>query len=127
MRLLLDTHTIIWHIGRQESLSEAASAAIENTANQIHISSASLREMAIKNSLGKLTLRHPIRTIVTTYQDAGAIILPISADHALATENLPWHHRDPFDRILIAHALCEDLILVSRDNLFSYYEIKIIW
>ena len=127
MRLLLDTHTIIWHVGHHASLSQTASAAIENPANQTYISAVSLWEMAIKSSLGKLTLRHPIREILATYKDAGAIILPISPEHTLATENLPWHHRDPFDRMLIAQAQYEGLTLVSRDSLFASYDLKIMW
>lgn len=98
MRVLLDTHVMIWHVGQPSSLSEIAIAAIEDPANQVYISAVSLWEMALKVSLGKLTLQRSVREIMATYQAVGSVMLPITPEHALAVESLPWRHRDPFDR-----------------------------
>ena len=127
MRLLLDTHAILWHTAKHPSLSTAAREAIVNPANQLFISVASLWEITIKVSLGKLTLKTPVSNVAKVYQGIGAVILPMTLDHALATGNLPWHHRDPFDRMLIAQAQYEGLTLVSRDSLFASYDLKIMW
>ena len=127
MRLLLDTHTLIWHYEDKPLLSEAVNQALDDPANQIFISTASLWEMAIKTNLGKLNLSRPIHEVVAAYAEAGAEILPISPSHALATASLPLHHRDPFDRMLITQARYEDLTLVSRDSLFASYDLKTMW
>ncbi|MDR1044150.1 MAG: type II toxin-antitoxin system VapC family toxin [Candidatus Adiutrix sp.] len=128
MRLLLDTHTLIWHYEDWPLLSETANQAIDAPGNKLFISVASLWEMAIKSGIGKLTLTDPIRTIMAAYVGIGATILTITPDHALATQNLPWHHRDPFDRLLIAQAVHEGLTLVSRDEVFaSYGQLNRMW
>jgi PIN domain nuclease of toxin-antitoxin system len=127
MRLLLDTHAFIWHHEDKPLLSDVVNKALDDPANQIFISTASLWEMTIKTSIGKLILSRHVHEVMTAYVESGAIILPISPDHALATANLPWHHRDPFDRMLIAQALYEGLILVSRDSMFASYELKTLW
>jgi PIN domain nuclease of toxin-antitoxin system len=127
MRVLLDTHAIIWHVGLHSSLSEKAVFAIENPLNQVYISTVSLWEMALKISLRKLTLRRSVREIMATCQAAGAILLPVMPEHALAVETLPWHHRDPFDRMLIAQAAYEDLTLVTQDAKFAGYSVPCLW
>ena len=127
MRLLLDTHTLIWHVGKRVALSDDAAKAIENPANQIYVSAASFWEMAIKSSLGKLNLHRPIRDIIATYQVASATLLSVTPDHTLMIENLPWHHKDPFDRMLIAQAMHEDLVLISKDGQFEKYQVARIW
>lgn len=127
MQLLLDTHALIWHYEDKPLLSETVNQALDDPLNQIFVSTASLWEMAIKTSMGKLNLSRPIHEVMSGYAKAGAVILPISPNHALATASLPWHHRDPFDRMLIAQAQYEDLTLVSRDSLFSSYDLKIMW
>lgn len=127
MRLLLDTHAIIWHIEQNPTLSARASAAIKNPDNEIFVSTVSLWELSIKASLGKLKLPKPIRNIATELRDSGVTFLPISEGHALATESLPWHHRDPFDRMLIAQSNQEDLTLVTRDGIFGEYAVSRLW
>jgi PIN domain nuclease of toxin-antitoxin system len=127
MRLLLDTHAFIWHYEDKPLLSDVVNQALDDPANQIFISTASLWEMSIKTSLGKLKLSRSVYEVMTVYAKAGAIILPISPGHALGTASLPWRHRDPFDRMLIAQALYEGLILVSKDSVFASYEVKTLW
>lgn len=127
MRLMLDTHTVIWHIEHNPVLSVAASTAIKNVNNEIFVSAVSLWEMTIKVSLGKLKLPKAVRDIANELRESGVVFVPISEDHAMATEALPWHHRDPFDRMLIAQAQVENLTLVTRDGVFSQYDVPRIW
>jgi PIN domain nuclease of toxin-antitoxin system len=127
MRLLLDTHVLIWFLSKKPALSDETKALISDPGNKKFLSIASIWEMAIKASLGKLKLPLSIREIITEFQGAGGALLAISPEHALAVGNLPWHHRDPFDRMLIAQALYEDLTLVSHDSLFAKYQASIIW
>ncbi len=127
MRLLLDTHTIIWHVENNPALGQKAGAAIISPENELFISAASLWELAIKVGLGKLELPKSIRDMLSAYLEIGAKILPVTPEHALAVESLPWHHRDPFDRMLIAQAVHEDLTLITRDTQFDSYLVKRIW
>lgn len=127
MRLLLDTHAIIWHIEQNPTLSGKASAAIKNPDNEIFVSTVSLWELSIKVSLGKLKLPTPVRAIAVELRNSGAAFLQISEEHALATESLPWHHRDPFDRMLIAQSRQEGLTLVTRDGIFAEYAVSLLW
>lgn len=127
MRILLDTHAVIWYMGQQKNLSETAIKAIESPFNQIYVSSVSLWEMAIKGSSGKLKLPSPLRDIMTDYETNGSVLLPILPHHALLTESLPWHHKDPFDRMLIAQAIYEDLTLISKDKFFGQYPVLTVW
>ena len=127
MRLLLDTHVLIWHYEANEYLSEEARKLIDAPDNQLFISIASLWEMVIKASLGKLTLRKDVRTIVAIYQNAGASLLPVQLEHVLVVQTLPWFHRDPFDRLLVAQAIQEDLILISHDHKFNEYPVSRRW
>ena len=127
MRLLLDTHALIWHFEKNESLGRRAKTIIGDSKSHVFVSVASLWEMAIKNSLGKIRFGHTLREIYLDYIAAGADILPVSPEHAMAVEGLPWHHRDPFDRMLIAQAMTENLTLVTRDAQFDRYDVRIIW
>lgn len=127
MRLLLDTHAIIWHIEQNPALGTTASTAIKDVNNHIHVSTVSLWELSIKVSLGKLKLPDTIKNIAKELRESGVTFIPVSEEHAMATESLPWHHRDPFDRMLIAQAQIEKLTLVSRDSFFGSYDISRIW
>jgi PIN domain nuclease of toxin-antitoxin system len=127
MRLLLDTQALIWHYEAHASLGAQAKNLINNTDNQLFISVVNLWEIAIKVHLGKLTLQKDIHDIASLYQKAGALILPITQEHVYALQRLPWPHRDPFDRILIAQAVHEDLILISNDSQFIHYPVTILW
>lgn len=127
MRLLLDTHAVIWHIEQNPALSIKAVAAIKNPDNEIFVSAVSLWELSIKVSLGKLKLPKPIRDIAIELRNSGVTFLQISEEHALSTASLPWHHRDPFDRMLVVQSQLEDLTLISRDGVFGEYEVSLLW
>jgi len=127
MRLLLDTHVLIWNISNQEALSEKALALIDDPTHDKFISLASLWEMAIKISLEKLKLPLPTSKIVSDYLESGLKLLPITMAHIQTVENLPWPHRDPFDRMLIAQAQSEKLAIITQDARFRDYQVEVIW
>src|SRR4051812_20205121 len=110
MKLLLDTHTFLWLVEGSPNLSTAAQTALADPTNQLHLSVASVWELAIKTGNNKLTLSDPLDVFVGKWTLAYQIaLLPIDTPHALAVVGLPDHHRDPFDRILIAQALVEGM------------------
>ena len=123
MTLMLDTHTFLWWLTDPENLSLAARVAIEDPANQVMVSPVVLWEIAIKRTIGKLTTSLKLESAV---RDAGFIYLPITEAHIATTETLPLHHRDPFDRMLIAQAIVENATLVTRDPLIPPYGIATI-
>jgi len=128
MNLLLDTHTFIWWACEPEKFSKKVLRACENKTNDLILSVASVWEMQIKLQLGKLELGHPLKDLISKQQDTNNLqILSISLSHVLALENLPAHHRDPFDRLLIAQAIEENLRLVSKDRVFSHYSVESFW
>jgi len=125
--LLLDTRAFIWFATGDTQLGEAAAAAIVDPDHDVLLSAASVWEMAIKASLGKLELAAPLHAIVAAARERRIATLPITPAHALRVEALPFHHRDPFDRLLIAQALEEQLTLVTRDEAFRHYEVPVLW
>ncbi|MCH8506075.1 MAG: type II toxin-antitoxin system VapC family toxin [Ectothiorhodospiraceae bacterium] len=128
MRLLLDTHIFIWLIDGNPKLSQTARQAIEDESNTLHLSIVSLWEITIKASLGKLELAIPLEQIVINFiLPSGIEILPIHLPHLLVLQTLPFHHRDPFDRLLISQAKSEALTLVSEDGMFEQYEVEKLW
>jgi|SRR5882672_882903 len=128
MRLLLDTHAFLWFIMGDSRLSSAARAAIENPADEKLLSVGSLWEMAIKVSLGKLTLAEPFPQIIPReLKRNGFQLLPMSLAHASHVSSMPFHHRDPFDRLLVAQAMEESLVVLSADTHFDLYGIKRFW
>ena len=127
MSLLLDTHALLWHFEDSASLSRTAKNLINDKANQLFISTASLWEMSIKTGLGKLKLADPVPDLVAGYVSTGTTLLSIDPKHAYATSSLPWHHRDPFDRMLITQAQLEGLTLVTQDEMFKRYEVPLVW
>lgn len=127
MNLLLDTNALIWWDGRSTNLSRAAYQAIIDPANDVWFSSASIWEMQIKNSLGKLPLRTSLAQIVADQQSHSMTELFIQSSHALALNLLPQIHKDPFDRILAAQAIAENLVLVTSDPIFTQYPVKLLW
>jgi len=128
MKLLLDTHILIWLIDGNQKLNQTSRQAIEDESNSLHLSIASLWEIAIKTSLGKLELGIPLEQILTNFiLPSGIEILPIYHSHLLVLQTLPFHHRDPFDRLLISQAKSESLILVTEDSMFEQYEVEILW
>ena len=119
MRLLLDTHVLIWW-DEGARLSTKVTHAIRE-ADQVYVSAATGWEVAIKASLGKLT---PERRVADAVAESGFEELPIRLAHTEGVQGLPWHHRDPFDRLLVAQAVSERLTLVTRDRIFSKYGVK---
>jgi len=122
MKLLLDTHVLLWALGEPDSLSTAERAAIADEANAVVASVASLWEIAIKQQSGKLKLPAPaIDWLPPLIDSSGIGTLDITQRHALAAGALPNHHRDPFDRMLVAQALADEFILVTRDRAIKRY------
>ena len=116
MRLLLDTHAFIWWSSEPEKLSKETLAAFEDSKNELTLSVASIWEMQIKVQLGKLYITDPLTDLIAIHQKEKDLqILPVFLNHVLALENLLVHHRDPFDRILIAQASAERLVIVTKD------------
>ena len=128
MRLLLDSHALIWMLEESPRLSQRAALAINNPENLVRISFASLWEITIKAALGKLRLRTPwpetLREIERRTPDN---LLSVSCDHLARLFALPNLHRDPFDRMLVAQALCDDLTLVSDDEELDRYGVRRFW
>lgn len=130
MRLLLDTHTLLWYMLGDARLTAAAVAAIRDPANVILVSPASYWEIAIKVSLGKLALHRPyddLMDLCLNQYEFG--ILPIEPRHTARVATLPFppNHKDPFDRLLVAQALVEGIPLVSGDAVFDQYGVTRIW
>ncbi|WP_299964083.1 type II toxin-antitoxin system VapC family toxin [uncultured Roseobacter sp.] len=121
MRILLDTHVMLWAVLNDPRLSKAQAAAISD--GEIYLSSASVWEIGIKRALGKLDVPPEVFEIAV---EAGCRPLPISWTHAQAAADLPMHHGDPFDRMLIAQARCEGLRLASSDAKFAAYDLDLI-
>jgi PIN domain nuclease of toxin-antitoxin system len=128
VRLLLDTHTLLWALADDPKLSKRARETLSAFENEVFVSSASAWEISIKHRLGKLphatSLVGNIRGIV---EQQGFRPLPISIEHADRAGSLPGEHRDPFDRILIAQAQLENLIMISNERLFDSYGVTRIW
>jgi PIN domain nuclease of toxin-antitoxin system len=130
VRLLLDTHAFLWFVAGDAALSATARAAIAEPGNQAFVSIASAWEVAIKVSLGKLTLDAP--TVGEFFDEQiganGFAYLPIDPPHVFRVATLPFHHRDPFDRLLIAQALEDGMALVSREGAaFGLYGVALLW
>lgn len=127
MKLLLDTHALLWWLLDDAELPAAARRAIER-AEIVRVSAASIWEVAIKQRLGKLPeLAIPVAELPELARRSGFVPLPVDERHAAAVAMLPQHHRDPFDHLLIAQAQIEQLTLVSRDPQFAAYGVAIRW
>ncbi len=128
MKLLLDTHTFLWLVEGSRNLSAASRTALTDPANELLLSVASIWELAIKTGNKKLALAEPLDAFVARWTAAYQLaVLPIETAHALAVVGLPDHHRDPFDRILIAQALVDGTTLVSADARLTPYPVPILW
>ena len=128
MRLLLDTHAFLWWAANSDKLSRKAHAAISDRANECFLSVVSAWEMAIKVSVGKLKLPDALDQFVPAQLVAnGFVQLPMEFRHAVKVSTLTFHHRDPFDRLLIAQAIEENMHIVSADAMFKRYGVNRIW
>lgn len=125
MRLLVDTHVLIWCLGDDPRLSAAARSAVEAKENEVFVSAATVWEAGIKRALGKLKFEKAAllsALAVGAYRE-----LPVTIAHALAASELPPHHKDPFDRMLVAQAMAESLTLVTHDAALKPYGVSTIW
>ncbi len=118
-RLLLDTHVVLWQLGGDRDLSRAATEAIRS-ADVLYVSAVTFAEIGVKAALGKVRVPE---ALVDTVVGTGARLLPLEAEHGLAVAHLPMIHRDPFDRLLIAQARAEDLVIVTADRMIPGYDV----
>jgi len=123
MRYLIDTHVFLWWLNDDKKLKELAQRAIENPNNQVYVSVATLWEISIKHTLGKLPLKTTLSEIISV---SGFELLSITGTHVLELEKLPLLHNDPFDRMLIAQTRVEQLIFITVDEKMKNYDIKIL-
>ena len=121
MRLLLDTHTFLQYYSGSPELSDQARQCLDDTKNDFWVSIASLWEIAIKNSIGKLDLDKSFDDFCKDVVEKGFIFLPVDIVHIIKYTKLPFHHRDPFDRIIVAQAISENLDFVSKDDIMELY------
>ncbi|MEO6589641.1 MAG: type II toxin-antitoxin system VapC family toxin [Pyrinomonadaceae bacterium] len=126
MHLLIDTHILIWFLEGNKLLSKTRRQIVADSQNNIFVSIACLWEMAIKISIGKLTLAKPLADVIKQIEIEGFEILPVLPEHTLQVSTLPFHHRDPFDRIIIAQAQIENLAVMTDDKDFADYGVKIL-
>ncbi|HIE00017.1 MAG TPA: type II toxin-antitoxin system VapC family toxin [Thiotrichaceae bacterium] len=131
MTFLIDTHTFLWFITGFHELSQTAKELIEKDNNDIFISIASLWEISIKTAIGKLQILDNYDTVINDVIENDISILPINFTHTVIQNKLPFHHRDPFDRIIASQAIVEKMSLISRDDIFDLYlkdkGVKRIW
>ena len=128
MRLLIDTCSFLWFIENNPKLSATALTLIKDGNNEVMLSTASLWEMAIKYSVGKLSLTDPFDKFIRDQLSVNNIeVLAVKIDHISIVSALPFHHRDPFDRMLIAQSTVERMPIVSSDTVFDAYKVKRLW
>lgn len=123
----MDTHTFIWAADEPERLSARAVAALTSDESRLFLSDVSVWEIQIKAQLGKIELKLPLRELIASQTANGIELLQIETNHILALEALPFHHKDPFDRLLIAQSKIEDLTIVTIDPEFEKYETDVLW
>lgn len=128
MRLIFDTHTLLWIVTNDSKLSKKAKSLFLNSKNEILFSFAGIWEMAIKINLGRLSIDQSLKEFIKHHIKGNDIkLLSIELNHILLLENLPHHHRDPFDRLLICQAIAENIPIISSDKDLDLYTIKRIW
>jgi PIN domain nuclease of toxin-antitoxin system len=128
MRLLLDTHTFLWWDAEPAKLSPRVIALCKAPDTQLFVSVVSVWEIQIKSGLGKLNTRRPLRELLHEQVSINGLqLLPVTLEHVLALDRLPLHHKDPFDRLLLAQSVVENLVLASVDRIFASYPVTIVW
>lgn len=127
MDYLIDTHAVIWFITDNKSLPAKTKKLIEDKENNCFVSIATFWEIAIKNSLGRLDLDADLEEVFELIEQSGFEILPITINHILSNANLEHYHHDPFDRLMIAQAKCENLKIVTKDQFFENYNVPLVW
>ena len=128
MKLLADTHTLLWAVSTWDRLGGRSREALTDPRNQVWFSTVSLWEIGIKTSIGRLELASDWRDLVETgRKQLRARWLSLEPKHCHRVASLPWHHRDPFDRMLVAQAIAEGMTLVSRDRRMSAYTADVLW
>lgn len=127
MDLLLDTHSLIWFLNGDEKLSDKVKIAIEDLNNSKIVSIASIWEIAIKISLDKFRFPKGFKYFLEMVEENGLEILPITFEHAMVLSTLEFIHRDPFDRLLIAQCMADNLILATKDDNIKRYNVQTIW
>jgi len=128
VKILLDTHTFLWFIAGDTQLDVYARQMIEEPGNERYLSVASVWEITIKSSLGRLTIPTPPSTLIREHIWANAIdLLAITPEHFDTLHTLPYHHKDPFDRLLVAQAMQEGMLLITKDQAFDAYNVQVAW
>lgn len=128
MKILLDTHVFLWLRSDPKQISEKVLTAYYDTQNDIFLSMTSIWEMQIKYQLGKLELKLPLSDLIEEQVlNNGLQILPIETEHIFALETLPFHHKDPFDRLILIQSKLENLKLASADTVFCLYDVNLFW
>jgi PIN domain nuclease of toxin-antitoxin system len=127
LRLLLDTHTLLWWVSNHPSLSANADQALNEVGNDVFVSAASAWEVTTKARLGKLVAGPLAHDFVGEVRRQGFLPLPITLDHGQRAGNLPGAHKNPFDRMLIAQAQAENLVLVSNEEIFDSFGVQRLW
>ena len=127
MRLLLDTHTVLWFFSGDARLPLHIREILNNKSNIVHVSMISLWEMSIKSRKGKLNLHRPLVDIVRLLHGNGFRLMTVRLNHIYRLDTLAFHHQDPFDRMLIAQSLADGIVLVGCDEVFDRYDVRRLW
>ena len=127
MSYLLDTNVLLWVMENNPLLTQKAKDIIVNRENDIYVSIACFWEISIKLSIGKLDLTRSLDEIIRAIEPLGFTLLPISLDAVRLIRNMPFHHRDPFDRLIIAQAQALDITIITKDRKFESYNVKVLW
>jgi PIN domain nuclease of toxin-antitoxin system len=127
MKFLLDSHALIWYFNNDKKLPESARKEIRNPENTSFVSIVALWEISIKYSLRKLTLENGLSDFIKLIETSAIQIIPVKSIHLLRLSSLEYHHRDPFDRLIIAQAQVENLTIITKDPAFSQYNVNLKW